>query len=100
MGVCKNVLQEDDILRELHANTRSDVSDYSDNESMDRDSDISATSSGKQFRSSVVAVTSDSETSTKEEESSELENSDDKTSDVWCKTDKKKQAMSLSLEPQ
>jgi len=49
--------------------------------------------------SSVVVVTSDSETSTVEEESSAPENSDDKTSDVWCKTDKS-QAMSLSLEPQ
>ena len=39
--------------------------------------------------SSVVVVTSDSETSTVEEESSAPENSDDKTSDVWCKTDKK-----------
>jgi len=39
------------------------------------------------LRSSVVVVTSDSETSIIEEESSESENSDDKTSDVWCKTD-------------
>jgi len=36
----------------------------------------------------VAVVTSDSETSTTEEESSELENSDDKTSDMWCNTDK------------
>jgi len=35
----------------------------------------------------AVVVTSDSETSTEEEESSELESSDDKTRDVWCKTD-------------
>ena len=56
---------------------------------MDRDIDISATSSCKRLRSSVVVVTRDSETSTIEEESSELENSDDKTSDVWCKTNKK-----------
>ena len=89
MALRKNVLQEDDILRELYADTHSDVSDNSDNESMDSDSDVSTTSSRKQFRSSVVAVISDSETSTVEEESSELENSDDKTSDVWCKTDKK-----------
>jgi hypothetical protein len=41
------------------------------------------------LRSSAVDVTSDSETSTEEEESSELESSDDKTSDVWCKTDRK-----------
>jgi hypothetical protein len=31
----------------------------------------------------------DSETSTEEQENSEPESSDDKTSDVWCKTDQK-----------
>ena len=86
MALRKIVLEADDILHELYANTRSDVSDNSDNESLDRDSDVPATSSRKQLWSSVV-VTSDSETSTIEEESSELENSGDKTSDVWCKTD-------------
>jgi len=45
MAVHKNVLQEDDILRELYVNTRSDVSDNTGNESLDRDSDVSATSS-------------------------------------------------------
>jgi hypothetical protein len=49
MAVHKNVLQEDDILRELYADTRSDVSDNSDSESLDRDSDVSATSSHKQL---------------------------------------------------
>ena len=73
---------------ELYADTRSDVCDSSDNKSLDSDSDVSAASSRKQLRSSVVVVTSDSETSTREEESSEPENCDDKTSDVWCKTDK------------
>jgi len=47
------------------------------------------TSSRKQFRPSAIVFASDIETSTEEEESSELESSDDKTSDVWCKTDKK-----------
>jgi hypothetical protein len=75
-------------LCELYADTRSDVSDYSDSESLDSDSDV-PTSSCKQLQSSVIVVTSDSETSTEEEESSEPENSDDKTRDVWCKTDKK-----------
>ena len=89
MALSKNVLQEDDILCELYADTRSDVSDNSDNEGLDRDSGVSTTSSRKQLQSSVLVVTSDSETSAIEEESSELENSDDKTSDVWCKTDKK-----------
>jgi len=36
---------------------------------------------------SDVVVTSDSETSTEQEVSSELESSDDKTRDVLCKTD-------------
>ena len=47
------------------------------------------TSSRKQFQPSAVVFTGDSETSTEEEESSEPESSDDKTSDVWCKNDKK-----------
>ena len=89
MALHGNVLQEDNILCELYADTHSDVSYYTDNESMDSDSDVSTTSSRKPLRSSVVVVTSDSETSTEEEESSETENCDDKTSDVWCKTDKK-----------
>ena len=80
MALRKTVLQEDDSLCELYADTRSDVFDNSDSESLDGDSDVSATSSRKQLRSSVV--TSDSETSTVEEESSEPENADDKTSDV------------------
>jgi len=37
--LCRNCLQEDDILCELYVDTRSDVSDYSDNESLDSDSD-------------------------------------------------------------
>jgi hypothetical protein len=48
-----NVLQEGDILCELYADTRSDVSDYSDNESLDSDSDVPTTSSHKQLRSST-----------------------------------------------
>jgi len=34
MALRRNVLQEDDILCELYADTCSDVSDYSDNESL------------------------------------------------------------------
>jgi len=45
------------------------------------------TSSRKQLRPSAVVFTGDSETSREEEEGSEPESSDDKTSDVWCKTD-------------
>jgi len=49
MAVRRNVLQEDDILCELYVDTRSDVSDYSDNESLDGDSDVPASSSHKQL---------------------------------------------------
>jgi len=48
MALRRNVLQEDDILCELYADTRSDISDYSDNESLDGDSDV-PTSSRKQL---------------------------------------------------
>ena len=77
MALHKNVLQEDDILCELYADTHSDVSDNRDNESIERDSDISTTISCKQFWSFIVVVTSDSETSKIEEEFSEMEYSDD-----------------------
>ena len=40
MALRRNVLQENDILCELYADTRSDVSDYTDNECLDSDSDI------------------------------------------------------------
>jgi hypothetical protein len=64
MALRRNVLQEDDIWCELYADTRSDVSDYSDSESSDSNNDIPAISSRKQLRSSAVDVASDSETST------------------------------------
>ena len=48
MALHRNVLQENNILCELYADTRSDVSDYSDSESLDSDSDIPTTSSHKQ----------------------------------------------------
>jgi hypothetical protein len=64
-------------------------SDNHDNEILDSDSDVPTTSSCKQKQSCAIVFTSDIETSTEEEESSDLESSDDKTSDVWCKTDKK-----------
>jgi len=57
MALCSNVLQEDDILCELYADTRSAVSDYSDNEILDSDSDIPTTSSRKQLRSSTGPLT-------------------------------------------
>jgi hypothetical protein len=44
MALRRNVLQEDYILCKLYAVTRSDVSDYSDNESLDSDSGVPTTS--------------------------------------------------------
>ena len=44
-------------LCELYVDTRSDVSDNSDNESLDSDSDIPTTSSRKQLRSSTGPLT-------------------------------------------
>ena len=57
MALHRNVLQEDGILCELYADTRSDVSDYSDNESLDSDTDIPTTSSCKQLQSSTGPLT-------------------------------------------
>ena len=56
MALRRNVLQEDDILCELYADTRSDISDYSDNESLDGDSDV-PTSSRKQLWSPTGPLT-------------------------------------------
>jgi len=57
MALRRNVLQEDDILCELYADIRSDVSDHSDSESLDSDSDVLTTSSHKQLRSSTGPLT-------------------------------------------
>jgi hypothetical protein len=51
MALRRNDLQEDDILYELYADTRFDVSDYSNNESIESDSDVPTTFSRKQLRS-------------------------------------------------
>jgi hypothetical protein len=56
-ALCRNVLQEDDILCELYVDTRSDISDYSDSESLDTDSDVPTTSSHKQLLSSTSPLT-------------------------------------------
>ena len=69
-------------MSELYAVTCSDVSDNSENEILDSDSDVPTTSSHKQLQPSDVGFASDSETSTEEEENSELEISDDETSDM------------------
>jgi hypothetical protein len=76
-------------LCELHADTLSEDCDNSDKESLDSDSDVPTTGLCKQLRSSAVVVTSDSETSTDEQENSQPESSDGKTSNVWCRTDEK-----------
>jgi hypothetical protein len=59
MAVCRNVLQEDEILCELDVDTRSDVTDYSDSECLDSDSDRDSdvpTISRKQLQSSVILL--------------------------------------------
>jgi len=91
LALRRSVLKEDDILCVLYVDTRSDVSDNSENEILDSDSDVPTASSHKQLPSSAIVVTSDSETSAEEEESNVLESSDDKTSDMWCAADKTKQ---------
>jgi hypothetical protein len=50
---------------------------------------VHTTSLHKQLQPCAVGFTSDSETSTVAEERSDLESSDDKTSGMGCKTDKK-----------
>ena len=83
MALCRSFLNEDDVSRELYIDTRSDVSDNSENEILDREreSDV-PTSSRKQLQPSALVFTSDSETGIEEEENSEPESSDDKISDT------------------
>ena len=57
MAVCRNILQEDEILCELYVDTCYDVCGYSDNESLDSDGDVPTTSSLKQLRSSTGPMT-------------------------------------------
>jgi len=96
MALHRSVLKEN-ILYEFYTDTCSDVSNGSDSEILDSDSDVPTTSLRKQLRPAVV-FSSDSETSTVVKENSELESSDDTTSDVCVKL--VNQAMSLSLDPQ
>jgi len=57
MAMRRKVLQEDDILCELYGDTHSGVSDYSDNESLDSESDVPTTSSHKRLQSSTGPLT-------------------------------------------
>jgi hypothetical protein len=70
MAQHRNFLQENDALCELYADTLSEVSDNSDNKSLDSNSDVPTTRLCKELRSSAVVVTSDTETSTEEKENS------------------------------
>ena len=56
MALRRNVLEVDDVC-ELYVDKCADVSDYSDNESLDSDSDVLTTSSRKQLRSSTGPLT-------------------------------------------
>jgi hypothetical protein len=86
MALDRRVLKKGDILCEMYADTCSDVSDDSEGEFLDSDSDsdVPTASTHKQFQPPTVVYTSDSDTNTEEEENSESE-----SSDVWCETDKK-----------
>jgi hypothetical protein len=84
MALDRRVLKEGDILCELYTDTCSDVSEESEGEFLDSDSDVPTDSSHKQFQPPTVVLTSDSDTNTEEEKNSESE-----SSDVWCETDKK-----------
>jgi hypothetical protein len=84
MALDRRVLKEGDILCELYADTCSDVSNDSEGEFLDSDSDFPTASAHKQLQPPTVVHTSDSDTNTEEEENSESE-----SSDVWCETDKK-----------
>jgi hypothetical protein len=84
MALDRRVLKEGDILCDLYADTCYNVSDDSEGEFLDSDSDVPTASSHKQFQLPTVVHTSDSDTNTEQEESSESE-----SSDVWCETDKK-----------
>jgi len=57
MALHRNVLQEDNILCGLYMYTCPDLSDYSDNESLDSDSDVLISGSYKQLRSSTGPLT-------------------------------------------
>jgi hypothetical protein len=82
MALDRRVLKEGGILSELYADTCSDVSDDSEGEFLDSDSDVPTTGSHKQFQLPTLVPTSDSDTNTEEEENSESD-----SSDMWCKTD-------------
>ena len=62
--------------------TCSDISVNSESETLDSDSDVPKTSLRKQLHPSAVIFTGHIETSTEEEENSEPDSCDDKTSDV------------------
>jgi hypothetical protein len=70
MALDRTVLKEGDILCELYADTCSDVSDDSEDDFLDSDSDFPAASSHKRFQSPTVVLTSASDTNTEEEENS------------------------------
>ena len=99
MTLCRSVLKEDNILCVLYVDTHSNVSDNSDNEILDSDSDVPTASSRKQLPPSALVVTSDSETSTEEGESNVLGALIIKQLSYGVQLIKN-QAMNLSLEPQ
>jgi hypothetical protein len=96
MALDRRVLKEGDILCELYVDTCSDVSDDSEGEFLDSDSDsdVPTASAHKQFQPPTVVHTSDSDTNTEEEK---IVNQRVLMCGVKLT---KNQAVVLSLEPQ
>ena len=94
MALNRRVLKVGDNLCELFADTFSDVSDKSESQFLDSDSDVPTASSHKQFQLPTVILTSDSDTNTEEEEIVNRRA-------LMCGVKlTKNQAVVLSLEPQ
>jgi len=80
MALRSTVLNADNTLCELWTNTCSDISENSENEILESDSDVATTSLCKQLWPSAIVFSSDSEKSTQEEGSKDPEGFGDKTS--------------------
>src|SRR5215470_9110012 len=68
MAMRRSVMKDDDILCELRADTCSDVSDNSESEILESDSDVPTTISSKESRHFPLVFTRVSKTSTEEED--------------------------------
>jgi hypothetical protein len=99
MALHRSVLKEDDILYELYADTNCDVSDNSDIESFDSDSDIPTTSyvNNCDLLPKFLLVTVKQVQKRKKLVTWRAQMIQHVTCGVWCKTDLKKQSDQPSL---